>query len=127
MTSVAPAHLRVWENFNASQKKGLRRYRRIAPQQDEHGGKDPRPGSQPRHWAHPEKHLPLRYIESGSQEVPEIATADLSITALVQQKSSVLHPMRKCMKQRLKEEADTLQCVLLQSFWSLRCNDPFCA
>ena len=118
MSGVTPSHLRVWENRFGSQKKGLRRYRRIHELQDERGGKASeieRSRAQPRHWAHPAPCLTPRCIQSSDQDTRAGSAGEpssVSITDLVKEKSRLMHPIRKCLMKSLKQEALTRECDL---------------
>jgi hypothetical protein len=122
--AVAPPHLRAWENFCGSQKKGSRRYRRIVQPQL---GQTPTRSTLRRHWSHPAQQLPLKNSGPDRREVHEgeaKESSSLSIAALVQAKSGVLQPVRKCIRRRLEQEAQAAQYVVYQPIISAVLPSP---
>jgi hypothetical protein len=114
MTTVdIQSNFQMWENFCGSQEVGFRRYRRIGVFQDEpHNAPSPRTR---RHWGHPDQLQTSfnRTLQARSRSSSDTAeTPQLSLSALVQQKSELLNPARHLLQQRIKEETETIQYVL---------------
>lgn len=114
MTAVAPPpQLRVWENFCGKQQREFRRYRRATSHQDDWEVPREATCSLRRHWSQQTDQQVSR-TKSDEPEAKSSPTeiSQFSVTSLVQHKSTLLHPVRKCVKRQLEQEAQTIQYVL---------------